>query len=196
MATDVYRAPEMRHRVGERHHSIWEGSGGAGMLPWKGCNGGCRTGAVSLPVPSAPARLRDPGLLPAEGSLDLYGGFCLSSAVESSQEPLAQESQGWEFAVSWRVLALALPHSLSLQNTSMPLPELPGAVWAAAGADLSSSAMASAARPILAAGWLPRGAEVAFLRFVHHHKAQKDEQDGAEGIQGSGGRSWRTLGCS
>ena len=38
MATDVYRAPEMRHRVGERHFSIWDGVGAAAMLcpRWKG----------------------------------------------------------------------------------------------------------------------------------------------------------------
>jgi len=32
MATDVYRAPEMRHRVGERHFSIWDGVRAAAML--------------------------------------------------------------------------------------------------------------------------------------------------------------------
>lgn len=35
----------------------------------------------------------------------------------------------WLRAVCWEVLALALPHSLTLQNTSTPLPELPGADW-------------------------------------------------------------------
>lgn len=151
MATDVYRAPEMRHRVGEKHHSIWEGSGGAGMPPWKGQNGGCWTGGCLAPCPQSPSLAEGPwaascrgrfgfvqGLLPQPCSGEVPGAWHNQPRL---CQPPAQELQGWEFAVSWGVLALALPHSLSLQNTSAPFPELPGADSAAVGAGLSSSAM-------------------------------------------------------
>lgn len=52
------------------------------MPRWEGWRGGCWTGGVLLPVPQAPAWLKDPGLLPAEGGLDLYWAFCLSPAGE------------------------------------------------------------------------------------------------------------------
>lgn len=61
MATDVYRAPELRHRVGERHFSLWDG---VRQLPR--CHPAGRTGtraagrAVLLP-PQAPASPRGPG---------------------------------------------------------------------------------------------------------------------------------------
>lgn len=53
MATDVYRAPEMRHRVGERHFSIWDGVGAAAMLcpRWKGSAQDPETAVVLLPEP-------------------------------------------------------------------------------------------------------------------------------------------------
>lgn len=46
MATDVYRAPELRHRVGERHFSILDGVRAAATLTshWKGRDQGCGTG--------------------------------------------------------------------------------------------------------------------------------------------------------
>lgn len=72
MATDVYRAPEMRHRAGERHHSIWEGSGGAGMPLWKGWDGGAgREGSCPL----SPSLAEGPWAVSCTGKFGLVRGF-------------------------------------------------------------------------------------------------------------------------
>lgn len=116
MATDVYRAPEMRHGAGERHHSIWEGSGGAECHSGRAGVGAAGRGGVLLPLPKTPAWLKGPGLLPARGGLDLYRGFCLSPAGESSWEPGSGVTG--LFAVIWGLLALALPRSISPEYIS------------------------------------------------------------------------------
>lgn len=56
MATDVYRAPEMRHRVGERHFSIWDGVWGSchANATLEGPGPGLRDGGVSCSLPPKP----------------------------------------------------------------------------------------------------------------------------------------------
>lgn len=58
MATDVYRAPELRHRVEERHFSLWDGVRAAAALPsrWKDGDQGCGTGC---PAPSPSSSLTE-----------------------------------------------------------------------------------------------------------------------------------------
>lgn len=168
MATDVYRAPEMRHRVGEKHHSIWEGSGGAGMPPWKGQNGGCWMGGCLAPCPRSPSLAEGPwaascrgrfgfvqGLLPQPCSGEVPGAWHNQPRL---CQPPAQESQGWEFAVSWgswpwhcHIPCLSKIHQLPSQSSQ----ELTRLQLGRVSAVLPWS---SAARPILAAGLLLRGA--------------------------------------
>lgn len=127
---------------------------GLGVLechPGRARMGAAGRGGCLAPCPRSPSLAEGPwaascrgrfgfvqGLLPQPCSGEVPGAW--HNQPRLCQLP-AQESQGWEFAVSWGVLALALPHSLSLQNTSAPFPELPGADSAAVGAGLSSSAM-------------------------------------------------------
>lgn len=56
MATDVYRAPEMRHRVGERHFSIWDGVPGSchPPAPREGQGPGLWDGGVSCSLSPKP----------------------------------------------------------------------------------------------------------------------------------------------
>lgn len=87
MATDVYRAPEMRHGAGERRFSIWDG--GRGSCPagahWEGRDQAL--GWWDCPAPCPEPQLRDPGLLPkGEGVLASYKGLlhprCISHAAQ------------------------------------------------------------------------------------------------------------------
>lgn len=99
------------------------GRAGMGLLDER-CPAPC---PLSFSLAEGPwaASLRGRFGFPAEGGLDLYRGFCLSPAVERSWN-LAQPAQALPapgsgmaglFAVSWGGQDLALPHSLSLQNT-------------------------------------------------------------------------------
>lgn len=117
MATDVYRAPEMRHRVGERHFSIWDGVPGSchPPAPREGQGPGLRDGGCPAPCPLSPslaegsravscrekfgcvrgpvaARVRQPR---CEGGT---GG--VAQAGTGSAWPWAREPRGWAFAVS------------------------------------------------------------------------------------------------
>ena len=57
MATDVYRAPEMRHRVGERHFGIWDGVWGSchANATLEGPGPGLRDGGCPAPCPLSPS---------------------------------------------------------------------------------------------------------------------------------------------
>lgn len=95
MATDVYRAPEMRHRAGERHFSSWDGVWGScpADAPLEGLGPGLRDGGVSCSLCPKP----QPGWGVLGSSLQSKVGLCMSAfRIQGASAPLrGGVLEGW-----------------------------------------------------------------------------------------------------